>query len=377
MIHSPDFLPASAPTRVLLGPGPGMPHPRVLRAMATPTVGHLDPVLLQTYAEEQELLRFAFQTRNPWTFAVSGTGTAGMEAALANLIEPGDAMLACVHGYFGARLAEMGSRLGATVDRVERPLGEVFSVDEIAERLSGKMYKIVTLVHAETSTGVEQPQIPAISAAAHAAGALLILDTVTSLGGISVLIDEWEVDVAYSASQKNLGAPSGLAPVTVGPRAQRTIEKRTHPVSSFYLDLGQYANYWNKPHAYHHTAASCLHFALHEGLRIIAEEGLQASFTRQRNNATQLWTGLEEIGVKPFIEPAYRLPALTTASVPSGVDPQAVRGGLLEQYNIEIAGGFGELKDKVWRIGMMGYSSRPENVVLLLGALRQLFANYS
>jgi alanine-glyoxylate transaminase/serine-glyoxylate transaminase/serine-pyruvate transaminase len=349
-----------------------MPHPRVIRALGTPTLGHLDPELLELYKVEQDLLRYVFQTKNTWTFALSGTGTAGMEAALTNLIEPGDTLLACVHGYFGARLAEIGERLGASVDRIERPLGEIFKVEDIEAALGKKRYKLVTVVHAETSTGAQQLQIKEIAVAAHKHGALIVLDTVTSLGGIPVQIDEWEVDIAYSASQKNLGAPSGLAPITISPRAQEVMEKRKSPIPSFYLDLKQYLNYWDGPHNYHHTASSILHFALHEGLRVIADEGLDNAFARYRANAEILWSGLEDMDVKPFIPIEYRLPSLTTARVPHGVNPDKVRAQLLNDYNIEIAGGFGALKDQVWRIGLMGYSSRRENITLLLAALNQL-----
>ncbi len=368
----PSFPTLDPPTRLLMGPGPGMPHPRVVRAMASPTLGHLDPELLRVFSEEQELLRYVFQTRNEWTFALSGTGTAGMEAALANLIEPGDSVLACVHGYFGGRLAEMASRLGAQVDRIERPLGEIFDPAEIESALRSKKYRFMTIVHAETSTGAEQLQIKEIAQAAHQNGALLVLDTVTSLGGIPVRVDEWGVDLAYSASQKNLGAPSGLAPVTVSPRARERIEKRSRPVESFYLDLGLYAAYWGGAHAYHHTASSSLHFALHEGLQIISEEGLEATFARQRANATLLWQGLEQRDLQPFVPLPFRLPPLTTARVPPGIDPHRVRSRLLSEYNIEIASGFGPLKDQVWRIGLMGYTSRKENVTLFLAALDEL-----
>jgi alanine-glyoxylate transaminase/serine-glyoxylate transaminase/serine-pyruvate transaminase len=349
-----------------------MPHPRVIRALMTPTLGHLDPELLKIYQEEQDLLRYVFQTVNPWTFVISGTGTAGMEAALTNLIEPGDQVLACIHGYFGARLAEIAERLGAGVDRIERPLGEIFAVDEIDTALKKRKYKLLTIVHAETSTGAEQLRIKEIAAAAHAQGTLLVLDTVTSLGGIPVKIDDWDVDIAYSASQKNLNAPSGLAPITVGPRAREVIEKRTKPVSSFYLDIRQYSNYWGDPHGYHHTASASLHYGLREGLRIIAEDGLVNTFDRYRENALNLWSGLESIDIRPFIPLDYRLPSLTTARVPQGIDPHKIRTRLLNEYNIEIAAGFGALKDQVWRIGLMGYSSRKENITLLLAALNEL-----
>ena len=357
--------------RVLLGPGPSMAAPRVIRTMATPPVGHLDPALLGIYAEEQDLLRYVFNTQNEWTFALSGTGTSAMEAAMANLIEPGDAVLVGVIGYFGTRLAEIASRLGADVDTVEQPLGRILSVEEMTASLKAKKYKVLGIVHGETSTGAEQLRVGEIVKAAHDEGALVVLDTVTSLGSIPVLVDEWDVDIAYSASQKSLSAPSGLAPITVSARAQDVITKRKTPVTSFYLDLQSYANYWIR-HGYHHTASASLHYALREALRIVQEEGLDARYARHRANAELLWAGLEELGTPPFIKEEYRLPPLTTAIVPDGVDPNALRAKLLNEYNVEIAGGFGALKDKVWRVGLMGYSSRRENVTLFLAAMNAL-----
>jgi alanine-glyoxylate transaminase/serine-glyoxylate transaminase/serine-pyruvate transaminase len=349
-----------------------MTHPRVIRALSAPTVGHLDPELLALYAEEQDLLRTVFQTQNEWTFALSGTGTSGMEAALVNLVEPGDEVLVAIHGYFGERLADIAGRVGGQVDRITRPLGEIFTVEEIESALNKKNYKLFAIVHAETSTGAEQLHIKEIADLVHQNGAILLLDTVTSLGNIPLKIDEWDVDAAYSASQKGLGAPSGLAPITMGSRAKLKIENRKAPVISFYLDLKAYANYWAGAHAYHHTASANLHYALAEGLRVIVEEGLDNTFARLRRNAEGLWSGLEDLDMPPFIPLEYRLPPLTTAQVPSGVDPHQIRARLLNEYNIEIAAGFGALKDKVWRIGLMGYSSRKENVTLLLGALREL-----
>ncbi len=366
-----SFHDLSVQERILLGPGPSMASPRVIRAMATPPIGHLDPNLLKIYEEEQQLLRFLFQTKNPWTFVLSGTGTSGMQAALANLLEPGDAALIAIHGYFGQRLAEMARRLGAQVETIERPLGEIFTVEAIEKALQRQRFKLLAIVHAETSTGAEQLHIGEIAAAAHRHGALVVLDTVTSLGSIPVQVDAWDIDIAYSASQKSLGAPAGLAPITISPRAQEVIQKRQTPVSSFYLDLSLYARYWHE-HSYHHTASASLHYALREALREAWEEGLQARFDRHRRHAETLWQGLEALGAPPFIPPAYRLPPLTTARVPDGVDPHALRARLLQDYNIEIAAGFGALKDKVWRIGLMGYSSRAENVLLLLAALREL-----
>ncbi len=289
-----------------------------------------------------------------------------------NLIEPGDEVLVAIHGYFGERLAEIATRVGGQVDRITRPLGEIFTLEEIESALRQKPYKLFAIVHAETSTGAEQLHIQEIADLVHRSGALLLLDTVTSLGNIPLKIDEWDVDAAYSASQKGLGAPSGLAPITIGPRAKSKIENRKSPVASFYLDLKSYANYWMGAHAYHHTASANLHYALTEGLRVIVDEGLENTFTRLRSNAETLWHGLEEMDMPPFIPLEYRLPPLTTAQVPTGVDPHQIRTRLLNDYNIEIAAGFGALKDKVWRIGLMGYSSRKENVTLLLGALREL-----
>jgi alanine-glyoxylate transaminase / serine-glyoxylate transaminase / serine-pyruvate transaminase len=369
MTAQPLFDPSA---RVLLGPGPSMTHPRVIRALSAPTVGHLDPQLLALYAQEQELLRTVFQTKNEWTFALSGTGTSGMEAALVNLVEPGEAVLVAIHGFFGERLAEIAARVGGQVDRITRPLGEIFTLEEIETALKQKPYKLFAIVHAETSTGAEQLHIQEIADLVHQSGALLLLDTVTSLGNILLKIDEWDVDAAYSASQNGLGAPSGLAPITIGSRARSKIENRKSPVASFYLDLKAYANYWMGAHAYHHTASANLHYALTEGLRVIVDEGLENTFSRLRGNAETLWRGLEEMDMPPFVPLEYRLPPLTTAQVPTGVDPHEIRGRLLNEYNIEIAAGFGALKDKVWRIGLMGYSSRRENITLLLGALREL-----
>lgn len=358
--------------RILLGPGPSSVHPRVLRALTTPPVGYMDPDFLTIMREVQALLRFVFQTENEWTLAVPGTGTSGMEAGISNLVEPGDRVLACVHGFFGERLAEMARRHGAEVERLERPWGQAFDPDEIAAALRGKTYKLVTLVHAETSTGVLQPGIREIAEACHANGALLVLDCVTSLGGLPVTIDAWGVDYAYSASQKSLSAPPGLAPVTVSPRARQAITGRKNPPPVFYLDLELLARYWSDQPAYHHTAPINTVYALREALRLVREEGLEARFARHRENAERLWQGLEELGLELFVDPACRLPTLTTVRVPEGQDEAALRRRLLLEYNLEIAGGFGPLAGKIWRIGLMGHSSRREYVTLLLGALREL-----
>jgi len=360
------------PHRILLGPGPSNADPRVLRAMAMPPIGHLDPFLMELLINEQRLLRSIFRTSNEWTFALSGTGTSGMEAALANLIERNDKVLVAVNGYFGARLFEIANRLGAQVDRIDCPPGNIFLLDQIESSIQKKHYKLFAMVHAETSTGAKQLNIQEISRIVHEHGALFILDTVTSLAGIPVEVDGWEVDIAYSASQKNLSTPSGLAPITVSPRAQKDILNRSTPISSFYLDLKAYARYWGEGHLYHHTTSANLHYALFTALKLIEDEGLAARFERILTNAKMLWEGLERLECHPFVPIQHRLPVLTTAQVPSGVNAHEVRNKLLSDYNIEIAAGFGDLKDKVWRIGLMGFSSSKENVALLLKALEQL-----
>jgi alanine-glyoxylate transaminase/serine-glyoxylate transaminase/serine-pyruvate transaminase len=351
-----------------------MVHPRVLRALTTPLIGHLDPQFITIMEETQQLLRYVFQTENELTIPVSGTGSAGMEAALCNFIEPGDRVLVAVKGYFGERMCDMAARYGAQVDRLDRPWGQVFDPEEIKVALSQARYRLVAIVHAETSTGVLQPGIAEIAAAAHQAGALLVLDTVTSLGGVPVQIDAWDVDVAYSGTQKCLSAPPGLAPLTISPRARAALRERRTPVANWYLDLSQIEKYWGKERTYHHTAPISMNYALREALRIVAEEGLEARFTRHQENAQMLWEGLEELDMAMLVPVEHRLPTLTTPLVPPAVDEARLRQRLLNEYNIEISGGFGQLKGSVLRIGLMGFGSRRENIALLLAALRQLLS---
>ncbi len=371
-MEAPTFSDLDLSPRILLGPGPSMVSPRVLRAMATPLVGHLDPEFLTVMNQVQQLLRYVFQTKNELTIPISGTGSAGMEAALVNFIEPGDNVLIGVNGYFGERLYDMADRLGAHVDRLERPWGEVFDPDEVASALRQKAYKLVAIVHAETSTGALQPHVAEIARAAHEHGAILVLDTVTSLGGVPVEIDAWDVDVAYSGTQKCLSCPPGLAPITVGPRAREILRSRKSKVPNWYLDLTMVERYWGNERTYHHTAPITMNYALREALRIVAEEGLEARFARHRTNAEMLWAGLEELDLPPFVPLSHRNPTLTTCQLSPGIDDAGVRSRLLKEYNIEISGGFGPLKGKIWRIGLMGHSSRRENVTLLLAALRAL-----
>ena len=359
------------PERILLGPGPSMVHPRVLQAMSTPLVGHLDPKFIEIMDRIQGLLRYAFQTGNPLTIPVSGTGSAAMEAAIANMVEPGDSVLVCINGYFGLRLAEMARRYGADVLTITRPWGEVFTVAEVQQAMQAHPPKVVAIVQAEPSTGAQQP-LDEIARVVHARSAILIVDAVTSLGGVPVRVDEVGIDVCYSGTQKCLGCPPGLGPITVGPRAEEILSTRSRPVANWYLDLTIVQKYWGKERTYHHTAPISSNFALYEGLRIVAEEGLEARWARHRRNAERLWTGLEALDLTLHIPLSHRLPTLTTVRVPEGVDEAQVRRALLEDFNIEIAGGLGELKGKVWRIGLMGHSSTPENVDLLLNALERI-----
>jgi len=351
-----------------------MVSPRVLRSMSTPLVGHLDPEFITLMQEVQQLLRYVFQTENELTVPISGTGSAGMEAALCNFIEPGDRVLIAVQGYFGERLFDMAGRYGAQVDRIDRPWGQVFESGEVKAALQKERYKLLAIVHAETSTGARQPGIAEIAAAAHENGALLVLDTVTSLGGLPVEIDAWDVDIAYSGSQKCMSAPPGLAPLTVSPRAREILRNRKTKVANWYLDLSMLEKYWGNERTYHHTAPITMNYALREALRIVAEEGLEARFARHRANAEFLWAGLEDMDLPLLVPLEHRLPSLTTPKVPPSVDEAAVRRQLLNEYNIEIAGGFGPLKGQIWRIGLMGFSSRRENVLLLLAALRDLLS---
>lgn len=365
--------PINPPVRVLLGPGPSDTHPRVLEALAKPTVGHLDPYYLETMNQMQQMLREVMRTRNEMTMAISGTGSAGMEAAVVNTIEPGDSMVVCVNGVFGGRMADVASRAGANVTKVERPWGEVFTPDDLKDAIAKAKPKVVGIVQAETSTGARQP-LEEISKLVHDSGALLLVDAVTALGGIPVEVDRWQLDVVYSGTQKCLSCPPGLSPITFGPDAMKKILARKTKVQSWYLDVTMLAQYWGQERVYHHTAPINMTYGLHEALHLILEEGLENCFARHARNYGALKAGLAAIGIGYSAQEGHQLPMLNAVKIPDGVDDAAVRRGLLEKFGIEIGGGLGAFKGKVWRIGLMGYGARPANVLLVLSALEQLLA---
>jgi alanine-glyoxylate transaminase/serine-glyoxylate transaminase/serine-pyruvate transaminase len=356
--------------RILMGPGPSDVHPRVLRAMATPVVGHLDPDFLAIMNETQDMLRNVFQTKNPLTFPVSGTGGAGMEACVVNLVEPGDKMVVCVKGFFGQRLIDVAGRAGSAVTAIERPWGEVFDLETIRDALKKVRPKVLAIVHAETSTGAWQP-IEGLGRLCHEFDTLLVVDCVTALGCIPVEADRWEADAVYSCTQKGLGCPPGMAPVSFSPRALDAIRKRKTRVQSFYLDVTQLIRYWGEERFYHHTAPISMVYALHEGLRMVLEEGLSERFARHRRNHEALKAGLSALEIGYAAAEGRQLPQLNAVRIPQGCDDLAVRKRLLSEFGIEIGGGLGEFKGKVWRIGLMGYGSRPNNVLLFLAALEK------
>lgn len=368
-----EFGELNVPARLLLGPGPSNVHPRVYRAMMAPVIGYLDPAFVQLLDDTQRPLRTVFRTENGMTMAISGTGTCGMEAAIYNVVEPGDTVVVCQNGFFGARIADMARRCGAEVVLVEAEWGRIIEPDQVeaALRSAGRPVKAVAIVHGETSTGILQP-LEEISRITHAHGALLIVDAVTSLAGCQLEVDGWGIDVCYSGTQKCLSAPPGMAPLTVSETAMEVVAKRREPVRSFYVDLTMLGRYWGggtTTRAYHHTPPMTMLYALREGLRIVLEEGLEARIARHRRNAEGLRLGLEAMGLILHAQEGYRLPPLTTVRVPEGVDDMALRRGLLYEHNIEIGGGIGVLQGQVLRIGLMGVGSTEPNVLALLHAL--------
>jgi alanine-glyoxylate transaminase / serine-glyoxylate transaminase / serine-pyruvate transaminase len=369
-----SYPPLQAPPRLLFGPGPGLVAPRVYQAMGQTVVGHLDPFFFQVAGEIRSLLGYAFSTKNDFNIAISGTGSSGMEAAVANFAEPGRKFAVLSNGFFADRIAEMARRQGAAVAVLAKDWGQPFDPQEAREFIRREQPQIVGFVQAETSTGMYNQAKP-ICEAAREAGALVIADCVTSLGGMPVLADENGIDIAYSCTQKGLGCPSGLAPITVSARAMERLKGRGAPVQSWYLDL-QLLDAYFSGRKYHHTASATLFYALREGLAIIAEEGLEERWARHQKNHLAFVAGIEAMGLEMHVkDPADRLWTLNTPRVPAGVDDAKVRQYLLEQRNIEIAGGFGPLAGKVFRIGVMGYGSTAENVLLILEAMGAALRN--
>ena len=356
-----------------MGPGPSDVAPSVLSAMAQPLVGHLDPSFINMMEEIKGMLRKVFLTENEMTFPISGTGSAGMEFCFANLVEPGDEVVIGINGVFGTRMAEVAKRCGAIVTKVETDWGRIIEPQAVAETLSSvKNPKLVAIVHAETSTGALTP-VEEISKLVHDAGALLLIDTVTSLGGCPVRIDEWNVDAVYSGTQKCLSCPPGLSPVSLSARAMEKIKSRKDSVQSWYLDVNLLANYWGDgARVYHHTAPISMNYALHESLRLILEEGLENRWDRHKSNHLRLRAGLDELGLVLTAQEGHRLWQLNAVGVPKGADEAGIRTTLLNEHGIEIGPGLGPLQGKVWRVGLMGHSSSPENVDRFLSALKSL-----
>jgi alanine-glyoxylate transaminase/serine-glyoxylate transaminase/serine-pyruvate transaminase len=359
------------PLRTLLGPGPSPVNPRVLESLSLPVIGHLDPAFLKIMDESMAMLREVFQTQNRLALPMSGTGSAGMETCFVNLLERGDAALIGVNGVFGTRMVDVAQRCGAQVDTVEAEWGTALDPEQFRARLANKRYKVVAVVHAETSTGVLQP-LEEISRFTHEHDSLFLVDTVTSLGGAPVKVDQWGIDACYSGTQKCLSCPPGLAPVTFNERAVETVRKRKSKVQSWYLDLSMIEKYWGSERVYHHTAPISMNYALHEALRILLEEGLEASWRRHRQAHEIFIREMRKLELEPAVAEAIRAPMINAIRIPDGVDDAKVRQRLYDEFNIEIGAGLGPLKGKIWRVGLMGHGARAENVDLLAKALRQL-----
>lgn len=358
------------PQRILLGPGPSDVPARVLSALGAPTLGHLDPAYLKIMDHTRQMLREVFRTKNELTMAISGTGSAGMEACVANLIEPGDEMIVCVNGVFGGRMRDVAQRCGATVHSVETEWGQSVDPQKVAEALKAHpKTKVVGVVHAETSTGALS-NVEEISKVVHAAGALILVDAVTSLGGMDLRIDDWKIDACYSGTQKCLSCPPGLSPVTISPAAVAVMDKRKTKCQSWYLDFSMLRQYWGEDRVYHHTAPVNMTYGLHEALAIVLEEGLDNRIARHLKNHQALRAGLEAMGLK--LVPKNSLTTLNAVHVPEGINDAQIRKALLERYGIEIGAGLGPFKGKAWRIGLMGYASSQRNVLMILAALETL-----
>ena len=357
--------------RVLMGPGPSDVPARVLQAMSAPCIGHLDPYFLAVMDETQQLLRFLFQTENALTIPVSGTGSAGMETCFVNLLEPADEAVVCVNGVFGARMADVVERLGGKLVRVDDEWGRAVDPAAVRKAVTGRKPKIVAVVHAETSTGACTP-LEDLASIAHDAGALFLVDTVTSLGGLEVAVDRLGIDAVYSGTQKCLSCPPGLAPISFSDAAMKVLAGRKTKVPNWYLDMCLVRNYWGAERKYHHTAPVNMIYALREALRIIAEEGLEARFARHRLHHRALVAGVEAMGLSMLVPEAERLPMLNAVRIPEGADDKRVRAALLQGFGVEIGGGLGDLAGKVWRVGLMGHSASRRNVSLFLAALETI-----
>jgi alanine-glyoxylate transaminase/serine-glyoxylate transaminase/serine-pyruvate transaminase len=359
----------SAPDRILMGPGPSNCPPSVLTAMAQPTVGHLDPWFIERMNEVQDMLRAVMCTRNRLTLPISATGSAGMETCLVNLLEPGDRCVVGVNGVFGQRMSDIVERAGGELVRVEAPWGTTLDPAAVEAAVKAGPTKLVAVVHAETSTGVLQP-LEEISRAAHNNGALLVVDAVTSLGGHPVLVDEWGIDACYSGTQKALSVPPGLSPVSFSDRAVAALQARKTKVQSWYLDLNMICSYWGEDRVYHHTAPINMIYALHEGLRLILQEGLEARWARHQANHERLKAGLADLGMELLPKADDSLWTLNAVKLPEGVDDLAARKAMLTRFGLEIGGGLGELKGSIWRVGLMGHNSTERNVALFLAAAK-------
>jgi len=368
-----EFAELNPSQRVLMGPGPSNVHPRVLRAMSTPLVGHLDPDFISIMSDVQALLRRLFRTENKMTVAMSGTGSSGMETCFCNLLEPGDTAIVCVNGLFGERMSDIVERLDGKLVRVESEWGKVIEAEAVERALRKNPAKVVAVVHAETSTGVRQP-LEEISRITHEHGAMLLVDTVTSLAGCDVRVDDWRIDACYSGTQKCLSCPPGLSPVTFGQKAVDALHARKRKVSSWYLDLSMIEKYWGEERFYHHTAPISMIYAIREALRLIMEEGLEQRFERHRLNHRALAAGLDRLEIEFLVKEEHRLPMLNAVRIPDGVNDMNVRRYLLNRFDIELGGGLGPLKGKIWRVGLMGYSSTRQNVILFLTALESALA---
>ncbi len=365
------------PIRTLMGPGPSDVPPRVLEALSRPTIGHLDPAFITMMDELKELMQYAFQTENALTMPVSAPGSAGMETCFANLVEPGDNVVVCQNGVFGGRMRENVERCGGVAIMVEDAWGEAIDANKLEDTLkTNKDAKIVAMVHAETSTGV-QSDVASLVKIAHKYSCLTIVDAVTSLGGSPVKVDEWQIDAIYSGSQKCLSCTPGLSPVSFNDRALRKIRNRKSKVQSWFMDLNLVMGYWGEGNkrAYHHTAPINALYSLHEALLILSEEGLGNAWDRHYKNHLALRAGLEAMGLTFIVEKSDRLPQLNAVSIPEGVDDAQVRSRLLQEFNLEIGVGLGALAGKVWRIGLMGHSSRAENILLCVGALESVLGD--